>query len=94
MWGLETTSHFRRKYRKLANKNSALKNKIQESIKLLTKDPRHNKLKSHKVITKEHGEAISSYVTGDIRVIWQRLDDKLVLLLLDIGGHSGSKAVY
>ncbi len=94
MWGLDTTSNFRRKYRKLANKNSALKNKIQESIKLLTKDPRDNRLKSHKVITKDHGEAFSSSVTGDIRIIWQRVDERLVLLLLDIGGHSGSGSVY
>lgn len=94
MYELEITSHFRRKYRKLIAKNKSLKNKIIETLKQLAKDPRHKNLKNHKVSTSEFGEVISCRVTGDIRIIWKQVDDKLILLLLDIGGHSGSNSVY
>ncbi len=60
----------------------------------LIKDPWHMPLKTHKVNTPKWGEAYSSRIAGDIRILWRQLNSELVLMLIDIGGHSGSKAVY
>jgi mRNA-degrading endonuclease YafQ of YafQ-DinJ toxin-antitoxin module len=94
MYELETTSYFRKKYRKLTSKNSELITRVEKTLNQLAKNPKHKNLKSHKIMSAEYGEVISSSVTGDIRILWKKIDEKLILLLLDIGGHSGGSRVY
>lgn len=94
MYELETTSHFRKRYTKLAGKNQKLQKTIEKTLELLKKHPRYQSLKTHKVFISEYGEVNSSRVTGDIRIIWMKIENKLIILLLDIGGHSGGKGVY
>lgn len=94
MYELETTSHFRKKYQKLVLKDKNIQNKILKALEVLRKDPRYPSLKTHKVHIQKFEDVYSSYVTGDIRMIWEKIDDKQTLLLLDIGGHSGKQSVY
>ena len=94
MFKIETTSNFRKRYRKLVSKNLNIKNKIIKTIEVLRKDPRYPSLKTHKIYTSEFGDVFSSFVTGDIRIIWTKIKDEFVLLLLDIGRHSGKHSVY
>ncbi len=94
MYELQTTSNFRKKYKKLAEKNKKLQNAIEKTLELLRSNPKYKSLKTHKVFLSQYGEVYSSFVTGDIRIIWMQIEDKLVILLLDIGGHSGGKGVY
>ena len=93
-WQLETTSHFRKKYSKLTKNNSKLIKQVEKTLLQLAENPKHKGLKSHKIKSSNFGEVISSRVSGDIRIIWKSVDEKLVLLLLDIGGHSGTNSVY
>lgn len=61
----------------------------------LERDPTARTLRSHKVLDSDGKPAFSSYVTGDLRIIWRYAEDELdVLDLTDVGGHSGSKKVY
>ncbi len=94
MYELQTTSNFRKKYKKLAEKNKKLQSAVEKTLELLRSNPKYKSLKTHKVFLSQYGEVYSSFVTGDIRVIWMQIENKLVILLLDIGGHSGSKSVY
>ena len=94
MYEIKTIKRFRKKYQKLVTKNRILKDKIVDTIETLKKDPFYKSLKTHKVITREYGEVFSSFVTGDLRIIWAKIKNELILLLLDIGGHSGKKSVY
>ena len=94
MFEVETTSHFRNRYKKLISKNKKLKDRIIKVIEILRKDPRYPSLKTHKVFISEFGDVFSSSVTGDIRIIWIKIKNKFVLLLLDLGKHSGKHAVY
>lgn len=94
MYELQTTSNFRKKYIKLAEKNKKLQDSFQKTLELLRTNPKYKSLKTHKVFLSQYGEVYSSFVTGDVRIIWMRVENKLVILLLDIGGHSGSKSVY
>ncbi len=94
MYELQTTSNFRKKYKKLAEKNKKLQNVVEKTLELLRSNPKYKSLKTHKVFLSQYGEVYSSFVTRDIRIVWMQIENKLVILLLDIGGHSGSKSVY
>ncbi len=95
MYTLNLTSHFNKKYEKLIKNNSILFNQIIHCLELLQVHPLHPSLKSHLVNTSQFGKVWSSRVNGDIRILWNyNTDGKLVILLLNIGGHSGSKSVY
>lgn len=94
MYELQTTSNFRKRYKKLAEKNKKLQNSVQKTLELLRVNPKYKSLRTHKVFLSQYGEVYSSFVTGDIRIIWMQVENKLIILLLDIGGHSGSKSIY
>lgn len=94
MYELQTTSNFRKKYKKLAEKNKELQNSVQKTLNLLRVNPKYKSLKTHKIFLSQYGEVYSSFVTGDIRIIWMQIKNKLIILLLDIGRHSGGKGVY
>jgi mRNA-degrading endonuclease YafQ of YafQ-DinJ toxin-antitoxin module len=46
------------------------------------------------VISPKWGEIYSSRITKDLRVLWDFSENRLVIIIIDIGGHEGSKAVY
>lgn len=94
MYELQTTSNFRKKYKKLARKNKKLQNAVEKTLELLRSNPKYKSLKTHKVFLSQYGDVYSSFVTRDVRIIWMQIENKLIILLLDIGGHSGSKGVY
>lgn len=94
MFKVESSKTFRRKYAKLIANNQLVRLRVDSVIEQLKNNPWHAALKTHKVNTPKWGEAYSSRATGDIRIIWRRLDKQLILILVDIGGHSGSKTVY
>ena len=87
---LEVTKKAARKYKKLTTKNIHLQEKIQEVLKILVDNPFHSKLKTHKVQITNYGIVYSSSVIKDIRIIWEFEKEKITIVLLDIGGHSGS----
>ena len=95
MYTLNPSKSFLKKLAKLVLKDQDLEAKIEKVLDFLTVDPQSPQLKSHKVITKHSLKAYSSRITGDLRIIWDYNEsDILILDLLDIGGHSGSKGVY
>lgn len=89
------TDKFKKKYQNITKKESKNTKKIDKAVNLLSMDPFYPSLKTHKVSTRLHGERYSSWVTGDIRIIWDYdEDDRLVLVMFDIGGHTGRGKVY
>ena len=93
-YNLEFTKKAAKKYKKLITNNKQLQQKIQETLKVLVDNPFHTKLKTHKVQITSYGIVYSSRVTQDIRIVWDIENEKLTIVLLDIGGHSGKKGVY
>jgi mRNA-degrading endonuclease YafQ of YafQ-DinJ toxin-antitoxin module len=58
----------------------------------LAEDPFTSESNTHKVRDIDGDPALASWVTGDLRVIWDFSDEEEYALdLLDIGGHSGKK---
>ncbi len=86
MFKVEFSDFFKKQYKKIIRNNQILEKRVDTALMKLGEDP---ELVSHKV-----GTVWSCRVTGDLRIIWEYKKGELVLLLLKIGGHSGSKNVY
>lgn len=94
MYTLFPTKAFLRKAKKLIDSAQKRQN-LEESLIKLETNPFYSTLKTHKVQSGKYGLMYSSRVTGDLRIIWNfDQDDKLILLLLDLGGHEGGNKVY
>ena len=86
---------YEKKVEKLIKGNYLLKSKIDKAKDLLLIDPFCIPLKTHKVITVKNAEKYSSYVTGNLRIIWRfEKDNNTIIFLVTIGGHSGKDKVY
>ena len=92
-YNLSFDKNFLRKLKKYYKKNKALHGRVKIFLKSFANDPFYSGFKTHRVIVPNHRKVYASRVTGDIRVIWN-LEDDYTILLLDIGGHEGSKKVY
>ena len=61
----------------------------------MSRDPFYPSLKSHKVNTKNFGKKWSSWITSDLRIIWDFDEvEKKVILLFVIAKHSGAYREY
>lgn len=95
MYKFRTARSFKLSYEKLTENNEPIKKRLQITLQKLSQDPKSNSLQSHKVNTSKYGACWSSRVTGDIRILWDyNSSEQLIILLLDIGRHSGSRKVY
>ncbi len=95
MFTLVFTKNFDGTYKQITKDNKELEKKIRKALHFLEQDPFYSSLKTHKANTKSFGEKWSSWATGDIRIIWDYdSENRLIILLLDIGGHSGIHKVY
>ncbi len=97
MFSFRLLAHFKRRYKKLIKRDTQLEDKLRDKLNRLAENPKDPILKSHKVIASyDLMPAMSSAVTGDLRIIWRYAEDGSVdvIDLVDLGGHSGSNKVY
>jgi len=95
MFLLNFTVTFSSHREKVVGTNKVLNKQLKTTLQKLALNPKHPSLHSHKVDTLTYGSRWSSSVTGDIRIIWDYdSENRLIILLLDIGGHSGTHKVY
>jgi mRNA-degrading endonuclease YafQ of YafQ-DinJ toxin-antitoxin module len=87
MFKIDTSDKFEKKYKKILKKNIALKPKILGTMAKISQDPKYPSLKSHQVNHSEYGKVWSSWVHDDLRILWKYENDKIIILLLDIGSH-------
>ena len=94
MYQLFPTKVFLRKAKSILD-TQIKKNALEKTLQNLEVDPFSSALRTHKVQSRNFGQMYSSKVTPDLRLIWNfDQENNLILLLLDIGGHSGSNKVY
>lgn len=95
MFLLNFTKTFISHREKVIGNNEVLNKRLRTTLQKLALNPNHPSLKTHKANTKNYGEKWSSWATGDIRIIWDYdIKNRLVIILLDIGKHSGAHKVY
>jgi mRNA-degrading endonuclease YafQ of YafQ-DinJ toxin-antitoxin module len=94
---LVANEYFKKKVKKILKANIQISSALKKVLEILEKNPFSPSLKTHKVISKNYGEAYSTRLTGDLRIIWQfgdKNEEIKILNLLDVGGHSGTNKVY
>ena len=95
MFALRLTATFISSKEKIFGNDEILNKRLKITLQKLALDPTHPSLRSHKANTREFGIRWSCWVTGDIRIIWDYdSKERLVIILLDIGKHSGSQKAY
>ena len=95
MFTLKITATFAATREKIAGDNETLNKRIKVTLQNLALNPAHPSLQSHKVNTRNYGIRWSSWVTGDLRIVWDYDgEQRLVLIVLDIGTHSGADKLY
>lgn len=95
MYHLHFASTFAPTYKALVKHSQEFEKRTEKALKLLKNDPFYPSLKSHKVNTRNFGEKWSSFVTSDLRIIWDFDEErKLIILLFAITKHSGSHREY
>lgn len=95
MYVLHFATSFSATYKALIKGNKELEKRTEKALKLLKNNPLYPSLKSHKVNTRSFGEKWSSWITGDLRIIWDYNEkEKKIILLFAITKHSGSHKEY
>ncbi len=90
-----STPSYDEAYKKLIKGTLEKEKRTKKAVKLMRINPFYPSLKSHKVSTRNFGEKWSSWITGDLRIIWDFDEEKkLIILLLAITKHSGSHREY
>jgi len=95
MYILTYTKTFDESYSEIITGDQKKEKRTHKALNLLRLDPFYPSLKSHKVATRNFGERWSSWITGDLRIIWDfDKEQRLIILLLAITEHSGTHREY
>jgi mRNA-degrading endonuclease YafQ of YafQ-DinJ toxin-antitoxin module len=97
MFKIQFNKNSAKKVKKLLLKNPQLLAKLSKATDTLKEDPFYPSLKTHTVNSKNYGEKYSSWITGDLRFIWEFNEENSqleIIEILDVGGHTGGKSVY
>lgn len=76
--------NFVKRYKKLSPK---LKDKISTSLKQFKTDPHNPILRNHALKGRLQGRRALS-VSGDLRIIFEEIDDYVLVIMLDVGIHN------
>lgn len=95
MYTFRLVNSFDISYKALIKGNIEFEKRTEKSLRLLKNDPFYPSLKSHKVNTKNFGPKWSSWITGDLRIIWDFDEkEKLIIVIFVIAKHSGTYKQY
>jgi len=90
-----STPTFDKAYKKIIKGDLEKEKRTKKAIKLMRTDPFYPSLKSHKVKTRNFGEKWSSWITGDLRIIWDfDPEEKMRIMLFVIVTHTGTHREY
>lgn len=94
MYQLAFSKRFEKQYIEIKYRDAGLEKKIRKALFFLCEDPHYPSLRTHKVDAREFPDVWSSWVTGDIRIIWEYSQHILSITVIEIGSHSGGNKVY
>lgn len=97
MYFLNPSDYFLKKAKKLVRKNLDFVKKLRKTLTKLETNPFDRSLKTHLVIRKNGKEGFSSFISNDLRIVWEYKNQnqkQRIIDIVDIGGHSGKNKVY
>ena len=69
--------------------------RTKKALNFLRQEPFYPSLKSHKVNTRSFGERWSSWISGDLRIIWDfDPEEKMRIIIFEIATHTGANQEY
>ena len=69
--------------------------RTKKTLNFLRQEPFYPSLKSHKVNTRSFGERRSSWISGDLRIIWDfDPKEKMIITIFAIVTHTGAHREY
>ena len=95
MYILRFLDSFKPTYNAIIKGELEKEKRTKKALNFLRQDPFYPSLKSHKVNTRSFGEKWSSWITSDIRIIWDfDKENKMIIILLAIITHTGAHREY
>ncbi len=95
MYVLRFATSFSVSYQALIKGNKVYEKRMDKALRLLKNDPFYPSLKSHKVNTRNFKTKWSSWITGDLRVIWDFDEAETgIIIVLVVAKHSGTHREY
>lgn len=91
---LQFTIEFEKRLQIVKKKDSRIFAKVKKTVEILSDKPDYPSLNTHLVNTSKYGKCFSSRVTGNLRILWIYKKNRLVILVLTLGDHSGKNRVY
>ena len=94
MYALQATTTYETSRDKVIGSEEILKKRLRNTLEKLRLNPANPSLNSHRINT-DWGVKWSSWITGDMRLIWDyNTEQRLVIILVAVGTHSGTHKVY
>lgn len=81
---VEYHKSFTKKFRKL---NRKTQDKVTDVVNIFRHDPHDPSLRNHALKGSMLGKRAFS-VTGDLRVVFEEIDDYVLVIMLDVGTHN------
>lgn len=95
MYELRFASTFDSTYKVVIKGHKEFEKRTEKTLRLLKTDPFYPSLKSHRVNTRNFEKKWSSWISGDLRIIWDFDEkEKYILLISAITQHSGTHREY
>ncbi len=95
MYILRFLDSFKPTYDALVKGTREKEKRTKKALNLLRQEPFYPSLKSHKANTRSFGERWSSWITGDLRIIWDfDQEEKMIIILFAIVTHTGTHREY
>lgn len=95
MYILRFLDSFKPTYNSIVKGDQEKEKRTKKALNFLRQEPFYPSLKSHKVNTRSFGERWSSWISGDLRIIWD-FDpaEKMRIILFSIVTHTGTHREY
>lgn len=95
MYTLRFLESFKPTYNAIVKRNLEKEKRTEKTLNFLRQEPFYPSLKSHKVNTRSFGERWSSWVSPDLRIIWDfDPKEKMRIIIFAIVTHTGTHREY
>ena len=95
MYVLRFLDSFKPTYKAIIKADHEKEKRTKKALNLLRQEPFYPSLKSHRVNTRSFGKRWSSWISADIRTIWDfDQKEKLIIILFAIVTHTGTHREY
>ena len=82
-------------YKAIIKGDQEKEKRTKKALNLLRQEPFYPSLKTHRVNTRTFGKRWSSWINGDIRIIWDfNQKENMIIILFAIVSHSGTHREY